>query len=215
MVAAPLNNNILRAVGLLFACSLFGLSPVAQADTFTYTYTGNPFNQFVGGATCPPICSLSGSFTLAGALPANFSDNIVPLTFSFTDGGVTITQGINTTAEFGVETDSQANIIEWNIYIAAVPTSQGSPGDFQEFSSFLLQGNTFSLVEDSSCKGGICNLDAIEEAFVANDPGTWTSSGVPEPPTLLLFGPGFLGMFGLYMKRDWFFRFAKTIRRVG
>src|SRR5260370_17121467 len=65
------------------------LAAAGKADT-TYTYTGNPFNQFGGSATCPPECNFSGFFTVTAPL-VNFSGGLVPLTFSFTDGSTAIT----------------------------------------------------------------------------------------------------------------------------
>src|SRR5215469_6070319 len=83
-------------VCLLFVLSLAG---PASADT-TYTYQGNPFTFFLN-ATCPPQCSLSGSFTLATPLADNLvSGSFIPESFSFTDGSVTITNKNATSFSF-------------------------------------------------------------------------------------------------------------------
>jgi hypothetical protein len=77
--------------GLVMGLCLFAAS--ARADTI-YTYTGNPFTVFSGLDACPPVCNISGSFTLASPLAANLPfEAITPTAFSFTDGSVTVTEG--------------------------------------------------------------------------------------------------------------------------
>jgi len=57
-----------------------GLAPSAKSDT-VYTFTGRPFTTFSGiigipGSdkfACPPICSLTGSFTIASPLGDNLA----------------------------------------------------------------------------------------------------------------------------------------------
>ena len=84
----------LKAVSLMVAaCALFTLQ--GRADT-TYYYTGNSFNQFDGGTSCPSTCGISGSFTVGNPLAPNFSGYFVPTAFSFTDGTVTITPANST-----------------------------------------------------------------------------------------------------------------------
>jgi hypothetical protein len=60
------------AVSLLFSFFALSLALPARADE-TYTYTGNPFTAFSGTDACPPVCSLSGSFTVATPLGDNFA----------------------------------------------------------------------------------------------------------------------------------------------
>jgi len=54
--------------GLMMSLCFFAGS--AQADTITYTYIGNPFTVFSGVDACPPVCNISGSFTLASPCAA-------------------------------------------------------------------------------------------------------------------------------------------------
>ena len=188
MTEVTRNNNVLRAAGMALACFLLaiGLCPVAAADTI-YTYTGNPFNQFSGGATCPPICSISVSLTLAQPLPGDlpFLTLISPLSFSFTDGNTTITQQNQSFMSFLVTTDSQGNIEAWDMEV-----SSGNP-----FFGIFLELQTIGFFKDFS-------EDHTNLAAVVNNPGTWTSTSVPEPSSLLLFGAG-LGILGLYRKKRW------------
>jgi hypothetical protein len=55
--------------------ALFGvvLASVALGDTI-YAYTGNQFNDFRNGGTCPPVCNVIGFFTVAQPLAANLPE---------------------------------------------------------------------------------------------------------------------------------------------
>jgi hypothetical protein len=196
MFEAPRNEYALRAVEIAVACSLLvvALCPGARADT-VYTYTGNPFDQFSAGAACPPLCSISVSFTLAEPLPDNlpFLTLVSPLSFSFTDGSTTITQANQSFMAFGLGTDSQGNIGAWEVEVS----SGSSPANFLELSTSSFKGDS----DDSTCKGLPCTIDF---ASIVDNPGKWTSSTtVPEPSSLLLFGPAFLGIIS-WRKRQWF-----------
>jgi hypothetical protein len=186
MVKLRRNKYALRAVEIAVACSLFVVAscPAASADT-VYTYTGNPFDRFSAGAACPPLCSISGSFTLAEPLPDNlpFFTLVSPLSFSFTDGSTTITQANQSSTAFALGTDSQGNIGAWEVEV----NSGSSPANFLELSTGNFRGDS----EDSTCKGLPCTIDL---AFILDTAGKWTSTSVPEPSSLLLFGPGFLGL---------------------
>jgi hypothetical protein len=64
-------------------------APNAQASV-VYSYTGNPFNTFVG-----PVFSgsdaVTGELTIASALGDNFNGNVSPTQFSFSNGLSSIT----------------------------------------------------------------------------------------------------------------------------
>jgi hypothetical protein len=96
--------------GLVMGLCLLAAS--ARADT-VYTYTGNPFTAFSGVDVCPPVCNISGSFTLASPLATNLPfGTITPTAFSFTDGSITLTGGVS---RFEVATDSSGDISFWEI----------------------------------------------------------------------------------------------------
>jgi len=170
--------NWFRNVGfvwVLFALMLAASVPV-KADT-VYTYTGNPFNS--GSLTCPPVCSISGFFTLSSPITFTDFELVIPLSYSFTDGNTIRTSanpaGFNS---FAVSGDGSGNISRWVIDL-------GEESDVQLETLFFLD----NLSTDSS--GSAAGL-----AFVANEPGIWTTSTIttPEPSglALLIAGIAFL-----------------------
>src|SRR5271156_2093081 len=94
----------------------FGFIPHSvSAQKTTYRYTGNNYNQFGGTFACPPVCGITGSFTVAAPLAANANYYFTPLSFSFTDGLTTFTPANVTGSAFGVVTNSFGQIIGWNM----------------------------------------------------------------------------------------------------
>jgi hypothetical protein len=162
------------------------VSAASWADVI-YTYSGHPFDEIYGTA-CPPVCGISGYFTLAAPLPANQGlTQIAPLYFSFTDGSLTIdsTNSVDD-GPFGpthlwVGTDALGTITQWTSgYFSAT--------------HFIISGTnppgcSGCMVRDASGENDFNPL-----ALVDDSPGTWSLSTapVPEPSTLLLFGGGLL-----------------------
>jgi hypothetical protein len=91
------------------------------AQQTTYTFIGTLFDQFYN-TSCPPICLLSGSFTVSQPLAPNLVENIggsgdfTPTAFSFSDGVTTFTQHNSPVNGFAVDTDSLANITFYSSY---------------------------------------------------------------------------------------------------
>jgi hypothetical protein len=178
----------------VLCCSLACAASISTANAdVTYTYTGNVFTFFNSvNVDYTATDSISGSFTLSMALPANQSLTSVAITsFSFTDGVQTINSP-PTTIEVG--TDSSGNINAWSITL--------------ENSSCLISGAC--LIEssnDPSNPSSATDLGAFilpdmsqEEAFNIGDAGIWSSSAsaVPGPtigaglPGLIVAGGGVL-----------------------
>src|ERR1035437_4598424 len=138
------------------------LVPTAHAQT--YTYQGYPFTQFTAGAACPPDCSVSGYFTVAGPLPPNVNACLVPVTplqFSFTDGSVTID---NHSGDFycnALFADSSGNIFYWYFQVH-------NPSNDCEIGT--------SVFGDDSIGCDPANPNGIASN---NNTGTWTVSGSP------------------------------------
>jgi hypothetical protein len=99
-------------------------STAANAAIATvYTYSGNLFNVFTGPFDA--TMSVSGSFTMPDALPANQSFSFIsPSSFSFSDGlSSTFNPITNINANLVLfqflQTDSFGNISAWDIQVAA------------------------------------------------------------------------------------------------
>ena len=173
-----IGGSRLLGIVLLGLVLTTGLAASASADT-VYSYTGNRFNEFANGYTCPAVCNVSGSFTLASPLADNLNlQTISPVDFSFSDGS-NVWNPSSTFSAFKISTDGSGDITGWELFYisfgAANPTllSENCPGCTIADISLLLSPNG-------------------PFAAVYGDPGTWTAT--PEPSTLLLFGTGLLGL---------------------
>jgi hypothetical protein len=184
------SHRKLAPATILLACAFwFAFASFANASSVTYTYTGNPFTTIDAPDSCPSQCSIDGSVTFAQALPANLNSmaTFTPLSYSFTDGLITITQ--NNAATGSVfdyfQTDASGMIIGWDIFLesannqALITTTLGTPLDLSA------DFNTFG------------------DGFNTDEPGTWTSSAsvVPEPESIVLFSSGLAGLIGHLAQR--------------
>jgi YVTN family beta-propeller protein len=143
---------------LIFLVLSLGLVPTAQASV-TYSYVGHTYNQSGGTFTCPLVCGITGSFTVAAPLAPNANYYFNPLSFSFTDGLTTFTPSNVIGSAFGVVTNSLGQIIGWNMnWLTA--------GD-QMFSGTNPPGCIGCSVVDGS-------FSPSAFAEILNSPGTWT-----------------------------------------
>jgi len=128
----------------------------------TYSYTGHAYNQFGGTFACPPVCGITGSFTVAAPLSPNQTFfSFTPLSFSFTDGLTTFTPLSVTGSVFQVVTNSFGQIIGWNM-------DWLTPGD-EMFSSTNPPGCVGCRVVDGS-------FMPLGFAEIDNTPGNWSVS---------------------------------------
>ncbi len=202
--------RILSVVGALLVCSVFALGLVspADADTFVYTYQGNPFTSLINGYVCSPgPCEISGSFTVSTQLFANLSNaTVTPESWTFTDGNGFTTDSCGVTCDIfvtGIATDSVGNISAWSVEALSC------------FAHCYLDTDSIGISGDISFP---LAMVGSPEAFNAGTPGTWTCedmgptgsespcpvappASTPEPSGLPLLAAGLLSLVAMSRKR--------------
>jgi hypothetical protein len=187
----PNSLNLARVRTGLFILLLASLALVsAQANTI-YTYQGTAMISRTDlTALCPAPCVLTGSFTFAAPLPANFAGTVNPITTSFTDGTMVL-DNFNSSVSATVMTDAQGNIAGyWAIQLDAFDqhhtiSTINAPGN-------IVRDLTFNFTNQG-----------VYEAYNFNSAGYWTESqsATPEPASLLLLGSGLMGALAYGRRR--------------
>jgi len=164
----------LLSTKLLGALAASAFTIPLVASTVTYTYTGNDFESVFG-----PVYTMndfvSGSFTVATALPDNMTEGaITPTSYSFTDQTQTFdSTSPPTDVTFLIGTDASGQIVAWDIVLGSGPPNNDS----------------VSTATDED-EGQQLNNDSFGDNLA--DAGTWvmsTSGGgspVPEPGNVAL-----------------------------
>jgi hypothetical protein len=182
---------------LLVAC----LSSVAKADT-TCTYDGAAFDQFVG-VTCPPICHITGSFTLANPIAPNteyfFStrstiSDPAPLAFSFDAGFGAITLGNESDGGIEVLTDANGDLSRWLVnvqqFLPGSPGCNNALGFVYNSVSTINQGSVDCTDADDNLISQELGLSIIS---TTTTPMAWTATtSTPEPGAITLILSGLL-----------------------
>src|SRR5579872_3160856 len=135
------SQHLSHPVYLVCAVSVIVLAVSSDAQTTTYTYTGNAYD-FLTFST-PTVCPLTGSFTTTQPIPPD-SPLIVftPTSFSFTDCATTITNLNASYSAFFVTTDSNGKIATWGIRLDA-PVN-------------------VVVAQSVDCPGGVCTASSID-----------------------------------------------------
>jgi hypothetical protein len=115
---------------IVLGCILTVCNAAAQDTTTSYLFVGSPFNNCavspngqVNHINCPKGSHLTGGFTLAQPLPANYVSpngiggpgDFTPESFCFSDGTTTIS-GSNS-GRFSADTDANGNLSQWSIRV--------------------------------------------------------------------------------------------------
>ncbi len=156
----------------LIAISL--LTGIARADV-TYVYTGNPFNDFRNGGTCPPTCKVTGSFTVASPLAPDLPLTLItPISFSLSAGLTTLVNGDPANTSLEVSTNAAGGISTW-VWVVLGPEASISARILTE----SLPAITADDVRFGDNAPPFTGFAGPVAALVQNDAGTW--SQVPEP----------------------------------
>jgi hypothetical protein len=167
-----------------------------QAVPTTYHYTGNPFT-FVFPPIGPYTTSdfVSGMVTLAGPLPPNFSGEVTPRRFTFTDGVQTISNE-NATPGFSIfsfTTGPTGQILHW---LCAVGT-----GDQPTGLGILTQNSLTPPVGVTDEGSKPTETGDISGGANVDNPGTWTRSVAPDAGSSLALLSLSLMALGLVARR--------------
>ena len=149
---------------LLFVAGVSSCS----AGAVTYTYTGNAMSNLTGA--CPQPCALRGTFTLSSSLMAGYSGpsmEVIPVSWSITDGTVTLSSSGSDSLQFYVfATDNSGLPTSWGV-TACVNSSCPAA------SNMSTQSNAPSLANDTSNQQS--HAPPYYAASGSNDQGSWAA----------------------------------------
>jgi len=200
VIRTALGSRLVYSIGLVGLLCLM-LPGSLRADTFTYTYTGNPFSYNGSGYA---ITSITGSLTLSSPLAVGTTTTLGLASlggtitgYAFTDGGPNTSDLANYSltgfqssmygdSQFTLTTDASGQIVAW--YLAMYNTSNG-----------IIVSCTVGTGLYCPAGGEANDGTDVYNNYVAynyGDPGSWAETtaitSAPEPGTdsLVLFGVG-------------------------
>jgi len=134
---------------VIVCASVVLLCTVASANV-TYSYMGNPFDQFGQGYQCPPVCNVVGSFTVAQPLPPNLPEFslVTPLSMTLDSGGVSLTLANVAQYQITLSTDGSGNIGYFSLFM------YGDPGTARIVAQYTsVAGGTFDDIHYIDANG--------------------------------------------------------------
>lgn len=191
----------IKAILLSAVLLSLGLSSTLRADTYTYSYTGNPFG-YDGSFGEHGLTGVQGSITLSAPLAAD-TTTILTLaslggtieSYSFTDGYAVwdtanyaaVSPYSAASSQFTVTTNDNT-IVAWDVDIYGTSVNYSTPGE---------------ITTCTSCNAGTpldsTNVYANYDAYsIPSTPGTWSVTdsitNTPEPSSLLMLSGGLIGL---------------------
>jgi hypothetical protein len=145
---------------------------------------------------------ITGTVELAAPLGANnpFSPSEEPISFSFSDGINTLTESNTTSGSviLKLQTDATGNINTWQIELFTGWTTTSLGG-----TSAIIGSTSFG--EDKGdmreCLNNGCTIQDTDFGKISGSPGSWSTSAVPVPAAVWLFGSGLLGLVGMARRK--------------
>jgi hypothetical protein len=172
----------------LFALVIVSAGVTTQASTIYY-YTGQDYTSVSGIATTSE--SVTGELTFSSPLADNLNDaSVTPVSFSFNDGPVTITNAGGSFESVTLSTNASGAITGWyvffenNPYYDLIVIDGGgedgyTPGDQASGSNYFAE-------------------NSVAGSFSLTPPGT---SLAPEPSSIALLGTGLVAFAGILKRR--------------
>jgi hypothetical protein len=180
----------------------------ANAATYLYQYTGQPFGPAFGGQnTLPGSTNITVEFQMPSLLAASTEYDVgsAPFTtLTMFDGVDLITPGLGTYLSTSfIKTDSAGSIDDW-----AIVELLGANRTFQLGNVCCTIGDvpvmmTLPTRDASIVTNGFFGIGPeIYFAYNNNAPGDWTVSLVPEPSTWAMMILGFMGIGAMLRLRS-------------
>lgn len=210
-------KNVYFSLPALLA--LAALAPGAKADEFSFSFQGGGISTsgiFTASPTSTPgyesITGISGTFTdttvgIAGAITGLYQ----PVSYVAPPAGppASTTSGISYDDTFYPAGDSPHNCSDYpffggvfDVYGLAFNVSGGYVGELWSDGNIPGVGQVYAAGDSQGdTLLDLPNPDGSDQSVPVGVPGALTTSSVPEPASLLLFGAGLAGVLAVFGRK--------------